>query len=128
MRQLMMYLKGIMRGNIPGEAGISINLITDAGETATVKLANFYYTCHFNDKTPKAWENATIVLIHKKRIERIKNYQPISLLSDIFKLFTKVITVCISDSLGSNQSREPAGFRCRFSADHIHTLTKIREK
>ena len=123
-------LKGMKRGKTPGEDGISIDLILDAGDIATVKLANLFNKCLLSGKTPKAWKNATIILLHKKGDKKdLKNYRPISLLSVTYKLFTKVITARISDSLDSSQPREQAGFRSGFSTtDHIHTLTQIREK
>ncbi|XP_069980052.1 uncharacterized protein [Penaeus vannamei] len=52
-----------------------------------------------------------------------------AVISVTYKLFTKVITARISDSVDSNKPREQAGFRSGFStADHIHTLTQLREK
>ena len=69
-------------------------------------------------------------MLHKKGDAKdLKNYRPISLLSVIYKLFTKIITNRINITLDSNQSREQAGFRSGFSTiDHIHTLNQIIEK
>ena len=59
----------------------------------------------------------------------MKIYRPISLLSVIYKLFTKVVTNRISDSLDAHQPREQAGFRSGYSTtDHIHALNQIIER
>ncbi|XP_069993517.1 uncharacterized protein [Penaeus vannamei] len=66
----------------------------------------------------------------------VKKYGVVSIYSELhhiikdftYKLFTKLLTARISDSLDSNQPREQAGFRSGFSTtDHIHTLTQIIE-
>ena len=50
----------------------------------------------------------------------IKNYRPICLLSNMYKLFTKIITTRLDKKLDENQPREQAGFRSKYSTtDHI---------
>ena len=58
-----------------------------------------------------------------------KNYRPISLLNNIYKLFTKIITNRITRTLDENQPREQAGFRIGFSTiDHLHAVNLLIEK
>ena len=63
---------------------------------------------------PTDWQNAIIILLHKKGDQKdLGNYRPISLLPIINKLFTKVITSRIAEKLDIQQPREQAGFRKR---------------
>ena len=79
---------------------------------------------------PSEWNEGSIVLLHKKGDNKdINNYRPISLLSQIGKLFSKIILCRMETILGYNQSREQAGFRKGFSTtDHIQVLTQLIEK
>ena len=46
-----------------------------------------------NRRIPKTWKKANMVLFFKKgNIKAIKNYRPICLLSNMYKLFTKIVT------------------------------------
>lgn len=79
---------------------------------------------------PKDWTKSTTVLLHKKGSkEEIGNYRPISLMSNIYKVFSKVILSRITTTLDENQPREQAEFRSKFSTiDHIHVLRQILQK
>ncbi|CAG9131323.1 unnamed protein product [Plutella xylostella] len=53
----------------------------------------------------------------------LKNYRPISLLSHVYKLFSRVITNGLAQKLDEFQHPEQAGFQKGFSTiDHIHTV------
>ena len=65
----------------------------------------------------------------KRGQERYKNYRPISLLSDMYKLFIRVLQKRMEKTLDTNQPREQAGFRKGFATtDHLHTINQIIEK
>ena len=71
-----------------------------------------------------------MILIHKKGDNRdLKNYRPISLLSNIYKVFTKIFTFRLTRVLDENKPIEQVGFRSGyFTIDHIHTLNQLKEK
>lgn len=79
---------------------------------------------------PAQWEISYIILLHKKGArDDIGNYRPISLLSNVYKIFAKIILGRITARLDENQPMEQAGFRRNFSTiDHIHTLKQIMER
>ncbi len=60
-------LKGMSRGKAAGEDGLTTYLIKDAGDIIISKLAQLYTSRLRHKKVPKAWKNATIVLLHNKR-------------------------------------------------------------
>lgn len=79
---------------------------------------------------PEEWTECHIILLHKKGPrDEIGNYRPISLISNIYKVFAKVILERISLVLNENQPVEQAGFRKDFSTiDHIHTIKQLIQK
>ena len=118
------------RGKASGRDNITIDEIKDAGDIALEKLAKLYTKCLENRNVPRAWKIANIILIHKKGdVKDLKNYRPISLLSVVYKLFTKIITTRIGTMLDSNQPREQAGFRSGYSTtDHMQVINQVMEK
>lgn len=79
---------------------------------------------------PTQWETSYIILLYKKGAkDDIGNYRPISLMSNMYKIFAKIILGRVSAKLDENQPMEQAGFRRNFSTiDHIHTLKQLIEK
>ncbi|KAJ0175113.1 hypothetical protein K1T71_009254 [Dendrolimus kikuchii] len=71
-----------------------------------------------------------VVLFFKKGDNTLlKNYRPISLLSHVYKLFSRVVTNRLARRLDEFQPPEQAGFRKGYSTvDHIHTVRQIIQK
>jgi len=86
--------------------------------------------CLNDSDIPKSWKNALIILVYKKGgPTELKNYRPISILSHLYKLFTKILTKRINKQLDERQDKDQAGFRTgRSTTDHIHTLNPMLEK
>lgn len=59
-------------------------------------------------KVPFQWNNAVVILVQTERyITELKNYPPMTLLSQIYKLFTKRLNA----KLDFYKPKEQAGFR-----------------
>lgn len=114
----------------PGEDDITTEMLKYGGENLLKCIKNILDKCIYEEKIPKSWENANVILLHKKGDNtKLDNYRPISLLSHFYKLLTKVITNRISTKLDFYQPSEQAGFRAGYSTiDHIQTLRSLIEK
>ena len=71
-----------------------------------------------------------MIILHKKGDMRdIKNYRPISLLSHMYKLFTRILPKKMVRALDENQPREQSGFRKGYSTvDHLQTISQLIKK
>lgn len=100
--------------------------LKDIGEIAE-KNSIFFAKSLNEGRASKSWNNASIVLMHISwQLKDVKNYRPISLLSVVSKLFSKVLTNSISYTSDSNQLGKRAGFQNGFSIlDHIQTGNQV---
>ena len=70
------------------------------------KLAKLHIKCLSERRIQIAWENTKMVIIIKKgNMKDIKNYRPICLLSNIYKVLTKVLMNRLEKTLDENQQR-----------------------
>ena len=94
-------------GKTPGEDGIASNMLRAAGDEVHNKLAQLFTQCLCKRDVPETWCNAIVSLLHKKGDkEDLGNYCPISLLSAIYKLFSKILTDGLEKIFDENQPRE----------------------
>ena len=103
---------------------VNIEQLKAGDATRAKQLAKLYTNCITERRIPKTWKEANMVIFFKKgNRQDIKNYRPICLLSNMYKLFTKIITTRLEKKLDENQHREQAGFRSKYSTtDHIHAI------
>ena len=70
-----------------------------------------------------------IRLVGRLKLNDIKNYRPISLMSHSYKIFARLLQTRIERTLDEDQPREQAGFRKGYSTtDHLQALNQIIEK
>lgn len=99
------------------------------GKPILRQLQILYNKVLFEGTTPETWKNAVVILHKKGDTADCTNYRLISLLSNICKLFTKIITLRLASRFATAQPVGQAGFRSGFSTlDHIHNVKKIIEK
>lgn len=114
----------------PGSDLVTNELLKATLPVITPKLTDIFNEIIKTEKIPEDWTKSTITLLHKKGDKGdISNYRPISLMSNIYKVFSKIILSRITNTLEENQPKEQAGFRRNFSTiDHIHAVRQILQK
>ncbi len=120
-------LKQMKNGKAPTPDDIIVGVLKCGGGTIIKIVANIFTKCLNTKAIPTSWKSANItILFIKGDAKGLKNYRPISLLSHVYKLFTKVITNRLTTTLNENQPQEQGGFRAGFSTiDHMHTLNAV---
>ena len=115
-------LKKMKNGKEAGKDQVNIETLKAGDETIAKQLVKLYTKCTTERRISKTWKEANMVIFFKKGNRKdIKNCRPICLLSNIYKLFTKIITTRLEKKLYENQPREQAGFRSKYSTtDHIY--------
>ncbi|CAD6200156.1 unnamed protein product [Caenorhabditis auriculariae] len=101
-------------GTAVGPDNISSELLKAGGDSLYRLLARHFSKYLSEASIPEQWKTSKTILIPKKGdLTDLNNFRPISLLSVVYKLFTKVIV----------------GFRRNYSClDHIHALTQVVER
>lgn len=108
----------------PGSDQITNEMLKVASPVIAPKLTEIFNEIITTENIPVDWTKSTIILLHKKDDRGdIGNYRPISLMSNVYKVFSKIMLARMASTLDENQPKEQAGFRSKFSTiDHIHVL------
>ena len=107
-------LRKMKNGKESGKDRVNIETLKAGDDTISKQLAKLYTKCISERRIPKTWKEANMVIFFKKGNRKdTKNYRPICLLSNMYKLFTEIITTRLEKKLDENQPREQAGFRSK---------------
>ena len=99
-------LRKMKNGKEAGKDQVNIETLKAGDETIAKQLAKLYTKCITERRIPNTWKEANMVIFFKKwNIKDIKNYRPIYVLSNMYKLFTKIITIRLEEKLDENQPR-----------------------
>lgn len=114
----------------PDSDGIQAEMIKYAKNTLLPILTKLFNEIIRTQQIPTQWQESTIILLHKKGNHNdINNYRPISIISTLYKLFSKTLYNAMKKSLNDNQPKEQAGFREGYStSDHLQTINQLIEK
>ena len=98
-------LSKMKNGKEAGKDQVNIETLKAVDETIAKQLAKLCIKCTTELRIPKTWKEVNMVIFFKKGNRKyIKNYRPISLLSNIYKLFKKIITTRLEKKLGVQYS------------------------
>lgn len=128
--EVELALKQMKNNRAGGEDNIIAEMLKESNITTKQQLRRLFNNCLNQGKIPTDWENSITILIYKKGDPTdLENYRPISLLSQVYKLFMRIITNRLDNKFEMYQPKEQAGFRKKFSTtEHLHTVRQIIEK
>ncbi|KAK6754360.1 hypothetical protein RB195_013390 [Necator americanus] len=124
--EVRVAIKSMKPGTAPGPDFISADFLRAGGHPLHVILAAHMTSYLQKERISDQWKTSRTVLIHKKGDrEDFRNYRPISLLSVLYKVFTKIINRTLDEA---QPQEEQAGFHQGFSClDHIQTVSRVME-
>ena len=80
-------------GTATGNDHINIKTLKAGEDTIPKALANLCTKCLSERRIPTAWKNAKMIIIFKNGNNKdLVNYIPISLLTNVYKVLTKVLS------------------------------------
>lgn len=128
--ELNYYITSLKSTKSPGLDEVSNNLIKNLPQQAVKLLANIFNSCLKLNYFPTQFKRTKVVAILKPNKPKHcpKSYRPISLLSNLGKLFEKIILNRLNDSIGNLSliAKEQFGFKKGHSAVHqINRITNI---
>ena len=126
-------ISDIPSNSAPGPDGITPKILKECKESLSYPLFLMWKKSLEIGEIPNLCKLSFIVPIHKKgRKDKPENYRPISLTSQIIKLFERVIKICIVNYLESNDliGNFQHGFRSKRSCltQLLNHYTKIFDK
>ncbi|KAH1028359.1 hypothetical protein HUJ05_001719 [Dendroctonus ponderosae] len=123
-------LKNMKNNKSPADDKMSTENIKLGGSALLKIVSKLYNACLRNSITPDQWNKSIIILLHKKGdIAQIENHRPIILLSQIYKLFMRIVTKRLRAELDIHQHIEQAGFRKGYgTSEHLHPIKILIEK
>jgi hypothetical protein len=129
-REIVNVIKAMKNGKAAGADNIPAEVLkTDPYISADILLPLFQDIWQ-KEVFPKEWKEGIIIKVPKKGdLSQFKNWQGITLLAVISKIFNKVILERIKYSLEMGLRKEQAGFcHNRSCVDQINTLRVIIEQ
>ena len=106
-------LRDMKNGTATGNDHINTETLKTRENTISKTHAKLYTKC-LSDEIHTAWKNAKMMIFVKKGNKKdLKNYRPICLLSNIYKVLTIVLKKRLEKTLDETQPQEQAGFKTR---------------
>lgn len=114
-------------GKATSRGGTNIELVKPGGHLLWKALAVRFSEYLTESAIRSCWKEPITVLLHKKGDkEDLKNYRPICLLSQHFKLFTRIVTS--TRLVNEQQLRDQAQFRRNYNTtNHIFDLNQLQQ-
>lgn len=125
--EVVLAISNLKRNKAAGPDFIFNEELRAGGVTLAKALCELFNDCLKQGRVPQEWLKAKLILLFKKGDRNdIRNYRPLSLLSNIYKVFMSVITRRMSTKLEAALPIEQTGFKKNFStADNILVIQRL---
>ena len=131
MEELSVNINDLDTSKAEGMDNVTNAMLKNTGPAAREKLLEMYNNIMISGQTPDSWKEGDIALILKKPPNtNINNYRPITLISCVSKLWTKIMAKRISKSIEVEDiiGPEQNGFRPnRSCSDNTFILNTLLE-
>ncbi|XP_072380504.1 uncharacterized protein [Diabrotica undecimpunctata] len=112
----------------PGPGNIPPELLKYGTSKLYKQLASLYQKCINGESIPKEWRTSFITTIHKKGSKDVcDNYRGIAVLSNISRVYGKLIKKRIEDEFCDMEAEEQAGFRAALEDLYKNNTNKIKK-
>ena len=107
LEEIVMALKSMLNNKTPGADHITTDMIKNGGTTVLKIIQKLVNRCLKEKKIPQDWNNANSILIHKTGdCTDLKTYRSMSLLSQLYKLFAKILINRLKNKLEKIEDRK----------------------
>lgn len=128
LNEIEKYIDNLKPSNSKGNDGLSCDTLKKIKQHVLTPLQHIFNICLKNGQFPEQFKISTIIPIHKSGdTNKLDNYRPISLVSNLSKIFEKCIKFRVIEHLEKYKilSKNQYGFRKDLSTeDAIYELTK----
>ena len=126
---VLMVINSLNVNKSVGPDGISNKMLQLAGPYISQSLAKLFNNSLNTSSFPAAWKQANITPVHKKGDRQtITNYRPISLLSNISKVFERLVFNHLYTYLISNDLLTPKNAGYKKKSSTVRQLLDICQK
>ena len=129
--ELNQNIKELNIDKAEGLDGVTNNMLKHSGTSARNHLLMMFNNVIVGGQTPDSWKEGDVILVLKKPPQTdINNYRPITLISCISKLLTKILAKRLGEAIKKEDiiGPEQNGFRSsRTCSDNIFILNSILE-
>ena len=98
----------------PGPDGVHNEVLKHLPESFHVALHRLFIQLWALERTPDSWKRALTILLYKQDDpHNVANYRPIGLLNAVYKMWTSVVTMCMTSFVEEHSvlSGTQEGFR-----------------
>uniref|UniRef100_A0A670J4J4 Reverse transcriptase domain-containing protein n=1 Tax=Podarcis muralis TaxID=64176 RepID=A0A670J4J4_PODMU len=123
-------IKKMKNGKVPGPDGLSAKYYKTLSNQISPVLGEVMNNILKEGRIPNTWKEAYITLIPKKEADtlEVKNYRPISLLNNDYKLFADIMAERLKKVLNNRIHKDQTGFLPgRQLRDNVRNLIDIIE-